>query len=139
MPSGSKILVADAPEAIPLHRKILAPVYHLRTVIDYTAACDLATKDVDLVVCGVHFEESRMVDFFSTVSRIPKPFVCFRSIETPIQPAALHVIKLAGEVLGSVGFIDFVQLRAELGEERAIAETRQCMEEALKGKTVQCD
>jgi hypothetical protein len=42
-------------------------------------------------------------------------------------------------VLGSVGFIDFVQLRAELGEERAIAETRQCMEEALKGKTVQCD
>jgi hypothetical protein len=139
MPEGSKILVADAPEAVPLHHKILAPHYEVRTVIDYQAACDLVKKDVDLVVCGVHFDESRVFDFFSTVRCIPKPFVCFRSLATPLTPGALRVIKLAGEVLGSVGFIDFVNLREEIGEQGAIRKARECIDQALKGKTVECD
>jgi hypothetical protein len=139
MSIGSKILAADAPEAIPLYHKILAPHYDVRTVIDYSAACDLATKDVDLVLCGVHFDESRMFDFFSQVRRVPKPFVCFRGLATPLTPGSLHVIKLAGEVLGSAGFIDFATLRAEHGEAAAIAKTRECVEQALKGKTVECE
>jgi hypothetical protein len=139
MPAGSKILVADAPEAIPLHHRILSPRYEVRTVIDYTAACDLVTRDVDLVVCGVHFDDSRMFEFFSTVRRWPKPFVCFRGLATPLLPGALHVIRLAGEVLGSAGFIDFVTLVAEHGEDAALVQTRECIEQALKGKTVECD
>jgi hypothetical protein len=139
MPAGSKILVADAPAAIPLHHRILAPRYEVRTVIDYTAACDLATRDVDLVVCGVHFDDSRMFEFFSTVRRMGRPFICFRGLTTPLLPGALHVIRLAGEVLGSAGFIDFVALGAEHGEDAAIAKARECIEQALKGRTVECD
>jgi hypothetical protein len=139
MPTGSKLLVADAPEAIPLYHRILAPHYEVRTVIDFTAACTHVTGDVELVVCGVHFDESRMFEFFSTVRRNSKPFVCFRGLATPILPGALHVIKLAGEVLGAAGFIDFVTLSAEHGEERAVAQTLKCIEQALKGTTMECD
>jgi hypothetical protein len=139
MPAGSKIVIADAREAIPLHNQILGPRYQLLTASEYTRACDIATEEVDLVVCGVHFDESRMFEFFSTVRRIPKPFVCFRGLATPITPGALRVIKLAGEVLGSAGFIDFVGLRAEHGFYGAVSKTVECVEQAIKGKTVECD
>jgi hypothetical protein len=139
MSNKRKILVADTPELIALHLEILGDLYDVETVSDYHAACNLVTEDTDLILCGVHFDESRMFEFFTAVCRMPKPFVCFRGLQTPIAPAALHVIKLASEALGSAGFIDFVQLSAEFGEIEAVHKARACIEQALHGKPVECD
>jgi hypothetical protein len=139
MPIKRKILVADIPEMISLHLEILDDLYDVETVSDYHSACNLAGEDTDLILCGVHFDESRMFEFFTAVCRMPKPFVCFRGLQTPIAPAALRVIKLASEVLGSAGFIDFVRLCADLGEIEAVRQARACIEQALHGKPVECD
>jgi hypothetical protein len=80
-----------------------------------------------------------MFEFFTAVCRMPKPFVCFRGLQTPIAPAALHVTKLASEALGSAGFIDYVHLCENFGERKAIRKVRECIEQALHGKPVECD
>ncbi|MGE5538233.1 MAG: hypothetical protein ACM30I_06430 [Gemmatimonas sp.] len=135
----AKILVADVPEVIPLHREILCPRYDVEAVVDYHAACNRVGDDTDLVICGVHFDESRMVEFFSAVRHIPKTFVCFRGVETPLPPAALRVTKLACEVLGGAGFIDFVSMREKYGHDAAVDKALDCVERALVGKTVECE
>ena len=139
MPNKRKILVADTPEMIPLHLEILGDRYDVETVSDYHTACNLVGEDTDLILCGVHFDDGRMVEFFTAVCRMPKPVVCFRGLRTPITPAALHVIKLASEALGSAGFIDFVRLSAEFGEAEAMRKALECIEQALHGKPVECD
>lgn len=136
----TKILVADKAEMIPLHRSILEPRHEVIATTDVSAAVRAIADDVALIVCGVHFDDSRMFEFFSRVGDArQKAFVCFRGLRTPMVDSALQVIKQTSKALGSAGFIDYVRMCDEHGNKNAGEQYRECIEQALKGRPVECE
>jgi CheY-like chemotaxis protein len=64
-------------------------------------------RDIDLVVCGVFFDETRMFDLLRAVRReFPDiPFVCCRIGERELAPVTLEAIGIAAKSMGAAGII----------------------------------
>jgi len=75
-----------------------------------------------MVVCGVHFDESRMFELLDYV-RVRCPGVRFAGVRVLPEdiPRRLSVkaVGLALKALGAVDYIDFAKLAEELGDEHA--------------------
>ena len=86
-------------------------------------------RDLSVVICGVHFDESRMYDLLRCVrSRFPQlPFVCVRILNAELPRISLEAIELAARTLGAAAFIDFPDLVAQRGEKEAEQELRRAV------------
>jgi len=64
---------------------------------------------IDAIVCGVHFEESRMLDFLVAVKAVAPemPFVCCQLLTTNLSESSLGAAVSAAESQGALGFIDY--------------------------------
>ena len=96
-------------------------------------------RDLSVVICGVHFDESRMYDLLRWVrSRLPKlPFVCVRILDAELPRISLEAIELAAHTLGAAAFIDFPDLVAQRGEKEAEQELRRAVLAQVKGLTTE--
>ena len=87
-----------------------------------------AMVEVDLILCGVHFDDSRMFDLLRYAKASPeargKPFLCFRDRESELAPTLFEGLDIACRALGGVGFVDLILLRRRVGEEDGDAEFR---------------
>src|SRR5712691_12016699 len=107
-----KILVADGQDIAGRIGKILEPyeLTFVRTLGEATRALD--RTDYDLVIIGVHFDESRMFDLLRQVRADEryraKPVVCVASqrFGTPIS---LEGLEIATRALAANAFIDFAR------------------------------
>jgi PleD family two-component response regulator len=105
-----KILVADGQDFDGRIGKLLKPyeLTFVHTLDEATRALD--RSDYDLIIIGVHFDESRMFDLLRQIRADEryqaKPVVCVASqrFGTPISIESLEV---ATRVLGAQAFIDF--------------------------------
>jgi hypothetical protein len=103
--------------------RILGESAALVPVMSFDAAQEkLRTNPrISLILCGVHFDESRMYDLLRYVrGEFPRlPFVCCRVLSSEIPAISREAIELAAKTLGAAIFIDVSTLSQELGNEQA--------------------
>jgi hypothetical protein len=113
------VLAAFPPLAAETVSAIVGQDARLHLVASLAAARDqLARQPIKLVLCGVHFDESRMYDLLTHVrATYPQlPFICCRMLDFEIPAISREAIRIAAEVLGATYFLDFPALKMDLGD-----------------------
>ncbi len=99
-------------------------VIHLIPCMTLDSAMDAAHSNIDLVLCGLHFDESRMFDLLRFMKATPAlrhiPFLCIKTTEGVLAPAIYESVKIAIHASGAEGFFDLCELIKKLGSEEAL-------------------
>jgi len=110
MPQTAKVLVADIPEMDEKVRECL-PGHELtfvRTMFEAMRA--LRHDGFHLVVIGLHFDESRMLELLQYVRGLPAykevPVICVHGEHLNLSEAVLKNIDVAVRALGGAAFLD---------------------------------
>lgn len=108
--SNAKVLVADIPEADEKIRECL-PGHDLHFVRTLGQAVRELCKDgYQLIVIGMHFDESRMFELLRYVRTLPHhndvPVICVQVEEMMLSEAVLKNMEDAVKALGGTAFVD---------------------------------
>ena len=118
----SRVLIADVPEM----EEILRSCFREQEAT-YVYALDAAVRQLrlnafELVVIGLHFDESRMFVLMQVVRSLPRysrtPIICVRGMPSILSSAAREGIRHAVLAAGGDAFVDFGLTPADLGELR---------------------
>jgi hypothetical protein len=87
------------------------PGHHLTFVRTMREAILALRRDgFGLIVIGLHFDESRMIELLSYVRGLEKyrdaPVICLQGIEVNLPDAVLKSIDVAVKALGGTAFLD---------------------------------
>jgi hypothetical protein len=107
-----RVLLACTPAGYPLLSRILSEKADLVTAFSVAQAVQKLDDGVDLVLCSVQFNESRMLELAREVAgrKNRPPFVCCRVLESERSPRSLQAV-----MIGSVAFIDLLELERKAG------------------------
>jgi hypothetical protein len=123
------VLVAGTQEIIDTALAALAGEMELVSAYSVAEALNRIQGGVDLVLCNVRFDDSRMFDFLGALNAMPAaqrvPVICCRVLRTPMSAGARRGIELALEALGVVAFLDMHEVEREQGAAAAQAALRQ--------------
>ena len=131
-----RILLACTPDDEPVLRIALAG---LDAEVVGAHAHDEALREIargiDLVVCSLRFDESRMFDFIAEVGRErPRlPFICCRVLESHLPERALRAAFAAAGHLGAVAVVNLPELVRHVGALRARADLRETVRAQVHG------
>jgi hypothetical protein len=127
-----RILVAVAPAALPAIRGALADEVVVLPAHTLDDACQVLVARVDMIIAGVHFDDSRMFDLLRIAKADPTyrdiPFLCIRGVSGPIALPGhangpllsnFEIIATASTALGAAGAVDFYSLQEKTGIEKA--------------------
>lgn len=121
--STQKILIAQSP--ISMARTVNAvSCYQIETVSEFGEACQIANeKKFDLFLIGVHFDESRGIDFVNVIRTISKhqgiPIILIRFVPTLVGES----LKLIADALVKVGAISqYLEVEGEANAENLVRE-----------------
>jgi|SRR6185437_6591171 len=80
-----------------------------------------SVDDVDVVVCGLRFDESRMLDLVAQLARERPhlPLVCCHVVESDLPEPSLDAAFTVADHLGAVAVLDMTELARRLGTARA--------------------
>jgi hypothetical protein len=123
--SGRKprILVADLPEGQATIENIVGRNAILIPVGTLGAALQEAEGSVDMILCGIHFDESRMFDLLRFCEAQDqfrsRPFLCYRDLESELESTLLESLDISCRALGATGFIDLYTLKRRYGIDQA--------------------
>lgn len=133
------VLVADLHSGAQTIRNILSGRDNISVINTHTfaeAAAALDKNKINLIVCGLHFEQSRMFDFLRIVQADPKtrsiPFICFRDLNSDLSLPVLEGLNIASKALGAIDFIDLYHLKSLNGVENADQYFREILLNHLK-------
>ena len=124
-----RVLVAGTQDVIDAARAALGGELELATAYSVTEALR-QVEDVELVLCNVRFDDSRMFDFLGALNAMPKagpPVICCRVERAPMSAGARRGIELALEALGVLAFLDFYELESRDGPTAALTALRQAV------------
>jgi hypothetical protein len=126
MPARPRILIATAKPGFDVISGLFGEV--AETVYAFTlgdAIHHLGEGRIDLILCTIHFDESRMFDFVRYARSIAPsvPIVCTRLLDTRLSGSLLDAMIIAAESLGAT-FIDRHALIQQLGEKAGDEEFR---------------
>jgi CheY-like chemotaxis protein len=131
-----RILVAGTTEAIEALRELLRDDAELVLARSVREALDLFDPQIDLVVCNVRFDESRMFDFVLALRQKPGGsevgVVSFRVEGAELSPRMRSSIRAALDALGVHTFVDVPHLALEYGRSTALETLRQIILRAAK-------
>ena len=120
-----KVLVADVPAARSRLTSVLAQE---RLVFVHTLAAALralAGEDFDLVLIGMHFDDSRMFDLLHAVRAGGRnravPIVCYRMRPLAFMALSTQVIEVTVKALGAQAFADLAGFATEEEGNAALA------------------
>lgn len=110
MPAPTRVLVADIPEMDEKIRDCL-PGHDLTFVRSmYDAIRKLRHDGFQLVVIGLEFDESRMLELLQYVRSLPiykeVPVVCVHADHINLSQAVMRNIDVAVKALGGIGFLN---------------------------------
>lgn len=118
-----KVLVAVPQSALPFVETVLGGFVSLVPIHRFDDAIEMLRSECDLalILCGVHFDESRMYDLLRLAreSQPHIPFVACRVLEARLSHISLQAIAIAAEALGAKAFVDLPTLILEFGRENA--------------------
>jgi hypothetical protein len=123
-PAPKTILVADVASGQDTIRNIVgndAAVMGASTL--QSAMRRIEAGEPQLVICGIHFDESRMFDLLQAANATAQgrllPFLCFREIESELPPALFQGMEMSCRAMGAAGFVDLHHLKQLYGVEEA--------------------
>src|SRR5258708_7649101 len=115
-----RVLIAGTPQALQVLGSLLRGDSDILCARSVKEALRLVDSSVDLIICNIRFDESRMFDFLHELQQRPWvekiPVICCRIHGYPIPLASKHAIGLALVALGVATFVDLAQFRADHGE-----------------------
>jgi len=123
-----RVLVAGTQDVVDAARAALGEDLELAAAYSVAEALKHVEGGVDLVLCNVRFDDSRMFDFLGALNAMPRsrrlPVVCCRVARSPVSAGARRGIELALEALGVIAFLDMHELESREGAEAARAALR---------------
>jgi hypothetical protein len=112
-----RIVLASQSAAWAVVEPMLAEVADLIPVHTVAQAFQVLERDaasIDLVICTVAFDESRMIEFLQAVKRRPAissiPFLCSRILRSVLSESLISRVGTTCTDLGAVDFLDIGQL-----------------------------
>ena len=125
-PSRRRVLVAGTQDVVDTAQALLGGAHDLVAAYSVAEALKEVTGGIDLVLCTVRFDDSRMFDFLGALNAMPAearaPVICCRVARSAMSAGARRGIELALEALGVAAFIDMHAIEQEEGA--AVAEAR---------------
>jgi hypothetical protein len=122
------ILAALPPLAIPVLERVVRAYAAFVPVHSLSGAKALLQSDPDisLIVCGMHFDESRMFDLLRYARDVfpHLPFVCCRVLAMQLPQTSMQTIGTTAASLGAVTFFDLAGRENEVGKATAEQEFR---------------
>jgi CheY-like chemotaxis protein len=110
-----KVLAALRPQGVVAVQRAVGQYVDPIGVYTYDDAIAAlrSRQDIDLVICGVFFDETRMFDLLRTVRQeFPDiPFVCCRVGERELQPVSLEAVGIAAKSMGAADIISLPLLQ----------------------------
>ncbi|GEM_PF-330953 len=111
MPAGARILIAGTPDSVATIERILGQQYQFIAVSTMAEALmKLKEQAFDLIMIGVHFDESRMFELLprarATAEQAGKPIICFATRDTPLTRTMSETIDLVSKALGAWMYMD---------------------------------
>ena len=115
-----RVLLAAQSEALKVLEPILDPfgeIIAVHTTADAFHALDRG--GIDVIVCTIAFDDSRMIDFLQAVKRTLNfgsiPFVCVRALQSVLTDQAVENCRKVSLQCGAAVFLDI----AKLGKDEA--------------------
>lgn len=138
-----RVLVAGTQDVIDVARAALGDAaraalgddLQLATAYSVSEALREVEGGVELVLCNVRFDDSRMFDFLGALHTMPgagPPVICCRVARAPMSAGARRGIELALEALGVVAFLDMYELESRDGPSAASAALREAVMARLR-------
>lgn len=135
--AGRRVLVAGTQEVVEVAQAVFGGELELLPAYSVTEALQQVETGIDLVLCNVRFDDSRMFDFLGALNAMPEarrvPVVCCRVLRTPMSAGARRGIELALEALGVAAFIDLHERGQRQGVAAAQAGLRELVLTHLRG------
>jgi response regulator RpfG family c-di-GMP phosphodiesterase len=118
-----KILVAAPKPTVRLIESILGDIAAIESAGRIAEAQEiLRTSRIDLVLCSLQFDESRMFDLLVAANSNQRtrciPFICFHHLASVLRPAALRTLDVSCRANGS-RFVDLADLIRRCGPREA--------------------
>src|SRR5438874_907911 len=104
-----RVLIAGTEEAIALVRRLVGSEVVPVAALSVEAAVQRLDAGIDLIVCNVRFDDSRMFDFLGALQEGAYrhvPVVCFRNEPGSLQPAMEKSLEMALAELEVAAFVD---------------------------------
>lgn len=126
-----RVLVAGTREVVEAARAALGDELELATAYSVAEALKAVQIGVELVLCNVRFDDSRMFDFLGALNAAQGPqrvpVICCRVERSPMSGGARRGIELALEALGVLLFLDLHELEQRDGRDAALAALRRAV------------
>jgi hypothetical protein len=114
-----RILVADTAVGAQMAQNIFRDEFdlvHARSLEQAVAALD---RRLVAVLCGLHFDGSRMFDLLRAISsrpfRLNIPVICYRDLESDLGAAVIEGLEIATAAMGALAFVDSYTLKQRYG------------------------
>jgi hypothetical protein len=131
-----RVLVAGTQDVIDAARAAFGGELELATAYSVSEALrQVEGGGIELVLCNVRFDDSRMFDFLGALNAMPQagpPVICCRVARGPMSAGARRGIELALEALGVVAFLDLYELESRDGPSGAHAALREAVMTRLR-------
>jgi hypothetical protein len=118
-----RVLVAGTRQGIASVHEVLADEVELVGAQSVADALAEVERGVELIICNVRFDDSRMFDFLGALAGRPAargvPVICCRVLHRPLSAGARRAIALALEALGVDEFVDMQAIEEERGRPAA--------------------
>lgn len=118
-----QILVADRLAGTQTVLNVLGQEYEVTTVHSFAQALELLEAPWDAILCGIHFDDSRMFDFAESVTTHAAlkntPLVIFRDLDSELDATFFRSIKISAKIMGAADFVDLFDLKLRFGIDKA--------------------
>ncbi len=116
MEERRKILAAMRPEGVVAVERALGRYVEVVPVYTFEDAVRrLQPHDINLILCGMYFDETRMFDLLRLAKdKFPGvPVVCCRIGQSEVPQVTLEAVAIAAKSMGAVEFVDMPLLRPD--------------------------
>lgn len=133
-----KVLVAIRPEDEEVMRRVLGEEFEVLVCGSLAEAQAALTPDLDMIACGVHFDEGRMFDLLRIVKSDAAlsaiPFWGVLRDEGLLSTAITRGIRTAMKALGANGLFNLSQLAPGGDAEAAYRELRGALQKSFAAR-----
>lgn len=130
-----KIVVAIRPEDAEMMRSVLGDEFDLVLCTSLSEAQEALTPEVDMIACGVHFDDGRMFDLLKHAKADEAlraiPFWGVLRDEGMLSSAITRGIRTAMKTLGANGLFNLSQMRTDDAPDALYRELRVTIAKSL--------
>lgn len=133
-----KLLIAIRPEDAGLSKVILGDEFDAVICHTYEEACAQLDDSIQLVTCGVHFDNGKVFDLLRFVRENPRmeslPFFILLGAGSRYSPAIVQGIRTAAKLLKVTAFTDLTRFADKLGKDASFDALRKGIHDAIAAR-----